>query len=164
MKIISLIGGCAMCLCLSACEPDQAHLKHVPDFELEQLKDFPLLKSRDLKKGDFFLVNLWASWCLPCRQEHPLLLSLSKNKNIKLAGIAYRDAPLDAQRFLNQLGNPFDLIGLDQTGSAALGFGIQGVPESFVINGAGVIIFHQRGLLKKEHIAKITKMITQAHQ
>lgn len=113
---------------------------------LKQLGTNPVLKNKDLAQGKLSVVNFWASWCVPCRAEHPFLMSLAKTQP-RLFGIAYRDKPKNAEGFLRKLGNPFLRLGLDETGYTALGWGIKGIPETFVLDGKGRIIFHHRGPL-----------------
>lgn len=103
------------------------------------------LSSGDLSAGQPYLVNFWASWCAPCRVEHPLLMQLARANGIKIAGINYRDAPAGAQRFLRELGNPYDLLGVDEKGRIALEFGLTGVPETFVIAGDGTVLYRHVG-------------------
>jgi len=108
---------------------------------------FPLFTSADLKGGGVSVVNIWASWCAPCREEHPLLLELAKRKDIHLYGINYKDDAENARRFLGTLGNPFAAIVGDVNGRAAVDWGVYGVPETYVIDGQGVIRFKQIGPL-----------------
>ena len=140
------------------------HITQAPLFELAPLKNYPesSFSGDDLRQGKIFIVNVWASWCAPCRAEHPLLMKLSARKDVIVAGIAYKDAPEDAQRFLERFGNPYDRLGLDQTGHAALGWGIYGVPESFVVDGAGRILFHHRGPITD--LAAITRVLDEVRR
>ena len=87
--------------------------------------------------GKVTLVNVWASWCAPCRAEHPLLMRVAADGRVKIAGLNYKDRPENARRFLGDLGNPFDAIGVDDSGRAAINWGVYGVPETFLI-GNGV--------------------------
>jgi cytochrome c biogenesis protein CcmG, thiol:disulfide interchange protein DsbE len=93
------------------------------------------------------VVNVWASWCAPCRQEHPVLLELTKDSRIVLAGINYKDRPENAARFLQDLGNPFDEIGTDANGRAAIDWGVYGVPETFIIGRDNTIRYKHVGPL-----------------
>jgi len=108
--------------------------------------------SNDDLKGGVTIVNIFASWCVPCRDEHPLLLKLSKDARIRLMGINYKDQPDNARRFLGALGNPYEGIGMDTEGRAAIDWGVYGVPESFVINRNGEIIYKHVGPLTEEAI------------
>ncbi len=102
----------------------------------------------DLKSGQVTLVNYWASWCGPCRVEHPLLEELASKHGITVHGVNYKDDPEDAVDFLESLGDPYDLIGRDKTGRTAIDWGVYGVPETFVVDGNGVI--------RHKHIGPLT--------
>jgi cytochrome c biogenesis protein CcmG/thiol:disulfide interchange protein DsbE len=120
--------------------------KPVPQFALPALLDGGAgLKSADLK-GRVVLVNVFASWCVPCRAEHPLLMRLAK-EGIELDGIDYKDKPENATLWLDNLGDPYKRIGADLGGTAALDWGVYGVPETFVIDRTGTIRFKQVGPL-----------------
>jgi cytochrome c biogenesis protein CcmG/thiol:disulfide interchange protein DsbE len=95
--------------------------------------------------GKVTVVNVFASWCAPCRQEHPLLMQLSQDKRITLAALNYKDTPENALRFLGGLGNPFAAIGVDGTGAAAINWGVYGVPETFLVGKDGRIAFKHVG-------------------
>ena len=95
--------------------------------------------------GKVTVVNVFASWCAPCRQEHPLLMQLAADKRITLAALNYKDTPENALRFLGSLGNPFAAIGVDQTGAAAIDWGVYGVPETFLVGKDGRILFKYVG-------------------
>lgn len=113
--------------------------KPVPDFRLDGVAGLtrdgapvPGLSSGDLAKG-VFVVNVFASWCAPCRAEHPLLADLAKDKRIRLYGLNYKDADDQALRFLNGLGNPYAAVGVDRNGRVGIDWGVYGVPETFVV-------------------------------
>jgi cytochrome c biogenesis protein CcmG, thiol:disulfide interchange protein DsbE len=117
----------------------------VPAFSLEPVPGLteagapvPGLSDADLK-GRVTVVNVWASWCVPCRQEHPALVELAKNPAVRVVGINYKDNPDNARRFLRDLGNPFAAIGTDSSGRAAIDWGVYGVPETFVVGPDGTI-------------------------
>ncbi|PYE89297.1 DsbE family thiol:disulfide interchange protein [Phyllobacterium leguminum] len=95
--------------------------------------------------GQVTLVNVWASWCVPCRVEHPLLMQLAKDERIRLVGLNYKDKPENARGFLDQLGNPFSAVGTDATGRAAIEWGVYGVPETFLVGRDGRIIYKHVG-------------------
>jgi len=122
-----------------------------PDFALPALEGsgVPGLATADLAAGEgrVTLVNLWASWCLPCRAEHPLLMELAARPELRLVGIAYKDKPEDARAFLAGLGNPFAAIGVDADGRTGIEWGISGVPETFILDGAGVVRYRHVGPL-----------------
>ena len=134
--------------------------KPVPEFSLPALaglKDavgaaIPGLSSADLRAGKLHVVNVWASWCGPCRLEHPLLMELGKDPRIELVGINYKDEPVNALRFLGQLGNPFARIGADDKGRLTIDWGVYGVPETFVVDGGGVIRYRHVGPLTESSL------------
>ncbi|MCX5494821.1 DsbE family thiol:disulfide interchange protein [Kaistia dalseonensis] len=101
------------------------------------------------------LVNVWASWCVPCREEHPVLETLARDPRIRLVGINYKDQPENAARFLGQLGNPFSAIGVDKTGRTAIDWGVYGVPETFLVGPDGIIRYKFIGPLSPESLAKV---------
>jgi cytochrome c biogenesis protein CcmG/thiol:disulfide interchange protein DsbE len=129
--------------------------KPVPDFTLAAVPGLPVpgLSAGDLRSGKVTVVNVWASWCAPCRIEHPLLTELAKRPDITLAGINYKDEPENAVRFLMTLGQPFAAVGMDYNGRAAVNWGVYGVPETFVVDGEGVIRYKHIGPLTPEAIA-----------
>lgn len=98
-------------------------------------------------RGAPYLLNVWASWCAPCLQEHPQMLALAKARNIHLVGLNYKDQAADARRWLHRHGNPFDTIVLDPKGRTAIDFGVYGVPETFLIDAQGQIRFKHVGPL-----------------
>ncbi len=95
--------------------------------------------------GKVTLVNVWASWCAPCREEHPVLMALARDGRFTIAGINYKDKPDNARRFLGDLGNPFTVVGADQNGRTAIDWGVYGVPESYVVGRDGTILFKHVG-------------------
>ncbi len=96
-------------------------------------------------EGQVTVVNVWASWCAPCREEHPHLMALGDDPRVTVAGINYKDRPENARRFLGELGNPFDRIGVDGSGRAAIDWGVYGVPETFVVGRDGRIAYKHVG-------------------
>ncbi|KQW27942.1 thiol:disulfide interchange protein [Rhizobium sp. Root274] len=117
-----------------------------PALELAALEgsDRPALNTAAIA-GKLTLVNVFASWCVPCREEHPLLLALSKDPRITLVGINYKDRNDNALRFLGELGNPFQAIGVDPNGKAAIDWGVYGIPESYLVAPDGTILFKKVG-------------------
>ncbi|MBX8824421.1 DsbE family thiol:disulfide interchange protein [Ochrobactrum sp. SFR4] len=113
----------------------------------------PGLKGADLK-GQVTLVNIWASWCVPCRDEHPQIMKLGQDKRIKVVGLNYKDAPENALVFLNSLGNPYDVVGTDRSGRAGIEWGVYGVPETFIVNREGKIVYKFVGPLSTESLIK----------
>ncbi|MGH6931345.1 MAG: DsbE family thiol:disulfide interchange protein [Dongiaceae bacterium] len=110
------------------------------------LRDLPGIFPADLK-GRVVLVNFFASWCIPCRAEHPLLLRLARDEQVEVLGIAYKNKPEQARDYLLELGNPYSRVGLDESGRAGIEFGIYGVPETFVIDQDGIIRYREAGPL-----------------
>jgi cytochrome c biogenesis protein CcmG/thiol:disulfide interchange protein DsbE len=127
--------------------------KPVPDFSLPPIEEGADagLSSADLSKG-VHLVNVWASWCGPCRLEHPILMQLSADKRFTLVGINYKDVPENALRFLGTLGNPFAKNGADRDGKTGIDWGVYGVPETFVVKD-GVIVHKFIGPLSEKGLA-----------
>lgn len=132
--------------------------KPVPQFSMppvpELMRDgqpVPGLTSDDLK-GQVTLVNIFASWCAPCREEHPLLVELAKDKRFRLVGLNYKDQPENARRFLGALGNPYAAIGSDIAGRTAIDWGVYGVPETFIVSKAGTILYKHVGPLNEDAI------------
>jgi cytochrome c biogenesis protein CcmG/thiol:disulfide interchange protein DsbE len=120
--------------------------KPVPEFSLppveglaETGKPTPGFSSAELATGKVTIVNVWASWCGPCIQEHPMLTKLKTEHHLRLIGINYKDEPEAARRVLMRLGNPFDAIGADRNGRVAIDWGVYGVPETYIVDGRGRI-------------------------
>jgi cytochrome c biogenesis protein CcmG/thiol:disulfide interchange protein DsbE len=102
--------------------------------------------------GRLSLVNVWASWCVPCRQEHPILLELANDPRIELVGINYKDKTPNALTFLGELGNPFTAVGVDPAGQAAIDWGVYGIPETYLVGPDGTILFKQIGPFTPESL------------
>ena len=118
--------------------------------------------SRDDFKGRVTLVNFWASWCAPCQIEHPQLMRLAREPGLRLVGIAYKDAPENARRFLARNGVPFRAVGMDSTGRTAIDFGVYGVPESFIIGPDGTIRDKLVGIVTPENYRAVLDKIRAA--
>jgi cytochrome c biogenesis protein CcmG/thiol:disulfide interchange protein DsbE len=125
-----------------------------PDFVLPGLYESAEGLTRKNLEGRVTLVNFFASWCAPCREEHPQLLSLGRLPGVSLDGIAYKDKPEDSRRFLERLGNPFGRIGIDRNGTTAIDFGVYGVPETYVVDGTGRIRYRHVGPLTAEDVKR----------
>jgi cytochrome c biogenesis protein CcmG, thiol:disulfide interchange protein DsbE len=108
-------------------------------------------------EGAVTLVNVWASWCVPCHDEVPYLEQLSKDKRIQLVGINYKDAPDNARRFLNRYGNPFAATGRDETGRTSIDWGVYGVPETFLVGRDGRISYKLIGPITAENLTRTLK-------
>jgi cytochrome c biogenesis protein CcmG, thiol:disulfide interchange protein DsbE len=116
-----------------------------PSFDLPGLGAHPGLATKDLVGNGPTLVNFFASWCVPCRVEHPMLMRLAEEGKIRLEGIAYKDKVADTTRFLGQLGDPYKRIGVDADGRVGIDFGVYGVPETYVVDREGRIRYRQVG-------------------
>jgi cytochrome c biogenesis protein CcmG, thiol:disulfide interchange protein DsbE len=128
-----------------------------PQFELPPLEGLkkenvpvPGFGSADLA-GRTSVVNVWASWCVPCRDEHPLLSELARDDRVQVLGINYKDRSENALRFLGSLGNPFAAVGVDPRGKAAIDWGVYGVPETFIVDAGGIIRYKHIGPLNAEN-------------
>ena len=148
-------------------KPQQAvirsHLvgKPAPALALEGVAGLPGLSDADLKSGKPVLVNLFASWCLPCAVEAPQLKALQAN-GVTLYGIATRDQPADVEAFLAKHGNPFTRIGQDLGGRMMIAFGSSGVPETYVIDGRGIIRYQHLGEIRAEHVPMLMAELEKA--
>jgi cytochrome c biogenesis protein CcmG/thiol:disulfide interchange protein DsbE len=127
--------------------------KPAPGFDLPGLNTEQTFALASMK-GQPFVVNFFASWCVPCRVEHPLLMRLKDQNHLPLYGIAYKDKPEDATRLLTTFGDPFRQVGMDRDGRTGLNFGVYGVPETYVIDGNGVIRKRFVGPLNAEAVEK----------
>ncbi len=118
----------------------------VPAFRLPALFGETEVTEADLvNTGGITVFNVFASWCIPCRAEHPILEAIARNPKVRMVGLNYKDEPEDAKAWLAELGNPFDAIASDLKGRVAIEFGVYGVPETFVIDGTGRIVFKFTG-------------------
>lgn len=129
-----------------------------PEFQLPPLEGLardgapvPGLSRADLL-GKVSVVNVWASWCGPCRDEHPYLMALADDDRFQLVGIDYKDDPANATRFLNALGNPFSAVGADRSGRTGIDWGVYGVPETFVVGPDGTIAYKHVGPLTPDSL------------
>lgn len=147
--------------------------REVPHFDLpavEGLKDRPGLSDADLRQGHVTVVNIFASWCVPCQQENPQLLTLSQNPalqkdGVQLVGIAYKDKPENTRRFLGEAGDPYARIGADVSGLTGIDFGVYGVPETYIVKGNGKIAYKYVGPLSPDTISStILPQIAKAQQ
>ena len=135
--------------------PD-TNLPAVPGLNARDGRPMPGIVAADFK-GAVTLVNVWASWCVPCHDEAPLLEALSADKRIRIVGINYKDQPDNARRFLGRYGNPFVAAGADQNGRASMEWGVYGVPETFVIDAQGHIAFKLVGPITPDNLDKTLK-------
>jgi cytochrome c biogenesis protein CcmG/thiol:disulfide interchange protein DsbE len=107
-----------------------------------------------LEQGEPVVVNFWASWCVPCVQEHPLLIELARSTGVRVYGVNYKDQTESARRFIGRYGNPFQAVGVDSSGRVAIDWGVYGMPETFVIDGRGRIVFKQVGPITPEALTE----------
>jgi cytochrome c biogenesis protein CcmG/thiol:disulfide interchange protein DsbE len=109
-------------------------------------------------KGKVSVVNVWASWCVPCHDEAPLLVQLAKDDRLQVVGINYKDAADNARRFLGRYGNPFGIVGVDGNGRGSIEWGVYGVPETFVVGREGTIVYKMVGPVTPENIDSVLKV------
>ena len=125
--------------------------KKISSFEAKDFNSSVYFSSKKIFEEDiFYIVNIWASWCVPCRTEHPLLMKLSKNNSTKLIGLNYRDNFNNAKKFINEFGNPYSQILIDSDGTLSVEFGAYGVPETFIIDKNKIIIKRFIGPINKD--------------
>jgi cytochrome c biogenesis protein CcmG/thiol:disulfide interchange protein DsbE len=137
-----------------------------PDFALPGLYQRADGLTRKDLDGRVTLVNFFASWCAPCREEHPQLMTLGHLPGVTLDGVAYKDKPEDSRSFLDRLGNPYGHVGIDRAGTTAIDFGVYGVPETYLIDGTGHIRYRHVGPLTagdvKEKILPMIERLTES--
>jgi cytochrome c biogenesis protein CcmG/thiol:disulfide interchange protein DsbE len=129
------------------------------NINLKHFSENRLIKDKDLKENNFTLINFWASWCAPCRIEHPFLLKLSKLENLVILGVNFKDKKDNALNFLNKYGNPYDDLTKDKLGKSSVSFGVYGIPESILINKELVIIKKFIGPISNKDYKLIKKII-----
>ena len=126
---------------------------------LKNFENNKTLTNKDLKKNSYTLINFWASWCAPCRVEHPYLMQLSKEKNLKIVGVNFKDKKINASKFLNELGNPYYYMAKDTAGKQSVNFGIYGIPESILINSETIVLKKFVGPLNEQNLNDIKEII-----
>jgi cytochrome c biogenesis protein CcmG/thiol:disulfide interchange protein DsbE len=119
--------------------------KPAPAFSLPQLHQPQQQLAPGDMQGQVWLLNVWASWCAPCREEHPLLVTAARERQVPIVGLNYKDDPRNAQEWLRKLGDPYVGIGVDASGRVGIDYGVYGVPETFVIDKSGVVRFKHIG-------------------
>ena len=120
--------------------PNSKSSFEVPSVSVKLFNSNEIVNTLEIFSSDkFYLLNIWSSWCVPCRQEHSILMELTKNDNLEVIGINYKDTKKNANNFLKELGNPYDNIIFDNKGTNAIEWGAYGVPESFLINNNKII-------------------------
>lgn len=122
---------------------------------IRQGRAVPGFSTADFAGDTPVLVNIWASWCGPCRQEHPYLMQLARSGKVRIFGINYKDAPANARRFLGVLGNPYHAVGVDRAGRSSIDWGVTAVPETFLIDRAGRIVLKIIGPLSKKSVTTV---------
>ncbi len=133
-------------------------------FNITDLRTDPAPTPEDFTASGVKFVNFWASWCGPCRQEHPILEAMADG-GMNVIGINYKDAPENALSFLAELGDPYSKIGADRTGRTGIEWGVYGVPETYVIDGNGTVLYRQTGPLTERVLEEVIKpLITTAAQ
>lgn len=138
--------------------------KPVPAFDLPPIAARPAdsgLASADLEGGGVKLVNVFASWCVPCRIEHPVLTALAEEEGITVHGINYKDDPNDVATWLDELGDPFARVGVDDSGRTAIEWGVYGVPETFVVDNEGRIIYRHVGPVQPRDLEALRPLFDQ---
>ena len=140
--------------------PEKKEDRQLAEFVSEDLFTKKKITSSEIFHGsDYYILNIWASWCAPCREEHPQLMELSKNSSIKLIGLNYKDDPKKAKKFLKKFGNPFSIIIADKNGTLSIEFGGYGIPETFLINKDKKIIKTFIGNLSIESVRQINSIV-----
>jgi cytochrome c biogenesis protein CcmG/thiol:disulfide interchange protein DsbE len=128
--------------------------KPAPQFRLARLDDPAAKLGTADMKGQVWLLNVWASWCVSCREEHPLLVELAKAKVVPIIGLDYKDEPSAGRKWLAQFGDPYTASVIDRDGTVGIDFGVYGVPETFVIDKGGTIRYKQIGPVTAEALEK----------
>ena len=129
------------------------------NIDLKSFDDNKIYTNEDFKKSRYTLINFWASWCAPCRVEHPYLMQLSKEKNLKILGVNFKDKKINASKFLNELGNPYYYMAKDTSGKQSVNFGIYGIPESILINNETIVLKKFIGPLNEQNLNDIKEII-----
>lgn len=139
-------------------QPNQMINKKIPEIILEDFNNKnSKIDQNTFSQKDFVLINIWASWCVPCLIEHPFLMSLKNKNKIDIIGINYKDETTNAQNFLKKYGNPYSRIGVDKKGEVTIQLGAYGVPETYVLK-KGLIIFKHIGPINEDIVNKILEL------
>lgn len=131
--------------------------KPAPDFTLPKLANMSEEFSNEDMRGKVWLLNVWASWCVACRQEHPVLVQMARERDVPIYGLNYKDTPRDANNWLKQHGNPYELNAVDFKGNVGINYGVYGVPETFIIDKRGIIRHKVIGPISEEILHKCIK-------
>ena len=135
--------------------------KKIDNFKIKFLFSDEVFKNEDLLNGEHYLINIWASWCLPCKKEHPILMKLSEEENLNLIGVNFKDKKNNAKSFLKDLGNPYNVILSDADGTNSISFGVFGVPETILIDRKQIVIKKFIGPLDTNDYKNIIKAINE---
>lgn len=129
--------------------------RQVPDFNLPTLHDPSKSMSQEDFKGQPYLINFWASWCVTCVVEHPFITDLARSGRLRIVGLNFRDEPEDARGWLNQHGDPYHFIVTDYDGRVSINFGVYAAPESFLVDPNGEVVYKQIGALTPDVIQEV---------
>ena len=139
-------------------QPNQMVNKKIPEIILEDFNNKNIkIDQHIFSQKDFVLINIWASWCVPCLIEHPFLMSLKNKSKIDIIGINYKDETTNAQNFLKKYGNPYSRIGVDKKGEVTIQLGAYGIPETYVLK-KGLIVFKHIGPINEDIVNKILEL------
>jgi cytochrome c biogenesis protein CcmG/thiol:disulfide interchange protein DsbE len=140
--------------------PNKLNNKNFIQFSSKDLFSEVEINSSDLiSNNKFTIINIWSSWCMPCRVEHPFLMELSHNSKINLVGLNYKDISNNAKKFINDFGNPYSIILIDPNGTISIELGAYGVPETFIVNKDQKIVKKFIGPLTKKNLKEIEKIV-----
>ena len=141
-------------------KPEEVKNKSLEEFTSTELFSNKQFNSKDIiEKNNYTLINIWSSWCIPCRSEHAILMNLSEKTDLNIIGLNYKDKKNNAIKFLDELGDPFSKNLIDPNGIISISLGAYGVPESFLLNNKSRIIRKYIGPLTSDNILEITKII-----
>ena len=133
--------------------------KKISQVEINLFQSNETINTEEFINNEFTILNFWASWCAPCRKEHPNLVRLSKIKNIKLVGVNFKDNVENAKSFLKENGNPFDILAEDKNGKNSVNFGVYGIPETILIDSELKILKKYIGPLNIKEVNEIRKLV-----
>ena len=133
--------------------------KKISQVEINLFQSNETINTKEFVNNEFTILNFWASWCAPCRKEHPNLVRLSKIKNIKLVGVNFKDNVENAKNFLKENGNPFDILAEDKNGKNSVNFGVYGIPETILIDSELKILKKYIGPLNIKEVNEIRKLV-----
>ncbi len=133
--------------------------KKISEVELDLFGKDKTFNTKEISNYQFTLLNFWASWCGPCRKEHKNLIRLSKNKNLKIIGVNFKDEEINARQFLQEMGNPFYILTKDSKGKKSVDFGVYGIPETILVNQELTILKKYIGPLSSKDVNEIGKLI-----